>query len=593
MINSATQYPVHSLISHEGNTEYRVPPYQREYSWSKQQWEELFDDLVETESAHFLGTIICLNATVDAVDANVLELVDGQQRMTTITLLLAAIYSILNEHKESLDEDSQADLANLRRQLVRRQDGNLRLRPQKQGSNLEDYKQVMAGAGLPIEANWVSYFPLRKMSRCYEHFREEIRDYASDQDIELTSAAQQLLEAVNRAIIVKIEVSSHADAFVLFESLNNRGMPLTPVDLIKNHLLAVSERQQVLDIDIAFNRWNDMLSNLGDSYANHERFLRHYYNAFKQRLPQVKTASVATRSNLIRIYETLVENNLPEFLEGIVRASRVYGRITGQHFQDEQLDRELLALSRAQGAPSYVLLLFLLSEAEERQISETDLITIVKLLIDFFVRRNLTGFPQTYALPKLFMGIIEKIEDHPTYGIIEIVEESLVRESESDETFLHHLSGPIYEDNADVTRFVLTRLAETGMTKETTQDLWARESNRYIWTIEHILPQGARLPVSWQEMLGGPEAAAAAQAAHVHKLGNLTITGYNSSLGNKSFSEKKDRRDSNGNYIGYRNNLKLNDDVVAAESWSAQQIEARTAHLAQQILELFPLKTSR
>jgi len=107
------------------------------------------------------------------------------------------------------------------------------------------------------------------------------------------------------------------------------------------------------------------------------------------------------------------------------------------------------------------------------------------------------------------------------------------------------------------------------------------------------LPQGSRLPASWQEMLGGPEAAAAAQAAHVHKLGNLTITGYNSSLGNKSFSEKKDRRDSNGNYIGYRNNLKLNDDVVAAESWSAQQIEARTAHLAQQILELFPLKTSQ
>ena len=340
MINSATQYPVHSLISHEGNTLYRVPPYQREYSWSKQQWEELFDDLVEAESAHFLGTIICLNATVDAVDSNVLELIDGQQRMTTITILLAAIYSILRDHKESLDEDAQADLANLRRQLVRRQDGQLRLRPQRQGNNLADYEQVMKEAGLNIEANRVNYFPLRKMSRCFQHFRNEIADYAYDQSLDVATAAMQVLGAISRAIIVKIEVANHADAFVLFESLNNRGMPLTPVDLIKNYLLAESERKQILDVDAAFKQWNTMLSNLGDNYANHERFLRHFYNAFKHELPRVPKATVATRSNLIRIYETLIEGGVIEFLDQIVNASAVYGRIIGESFQETELDQE-------------------------------------------------------------------------------------------------------------------------------------------------------------------------------------------------------------------------------------------------------------
>ena len=108
-------------------------------------------------------------------------------------------------------------------------------------------------------------------------------------------------EAVEQAILVKIEVASHADAFVLFESLNNRGMPLTPVDLIKNHLLAESERKRVMDVDEAFQLWNEMLTNLGDNYATQERFLRHYYNAFKAELPEIPSAPVATRTNLIRI----------------------------------------------------------------------------------------------------------------------------------------------------------------------------------------------------------------------------------------------------------------------------------------------------
>ena len=247
-------------------------------------------------------------------------------------------------------------------------------------------------------------------------------------------------------------------------------------------------------------------------------------------------------------------------------------------------------MSRAQGAPSYVLLLFLLSEAHGRKVSEDETEQVVKLLIDFFVRRNLTGFPQTYALPKLFMSIIEKLDQSVEESTIDIIADALSKESASDEVFLEYLSGPVYEDNVDVTRFLLTRLAEAGMTKENKQDLWARESKRFIWTIEHILPQGDNLPDSWQEMLGGPDIAADVQATHVHKLGNLTISGYNSSLGNKSFLEKKNRTDSKGRAIGYRNNLNLNVDVVSADDWTAENIEARTLRLSKEILATFPLR---
>lgn len=589
MIKSATQYPVHSLISHDGNTVYRVPPYQREYSWQKPQWEDLFDDLVDADGAHFLGTIICLNATTDAVDANILELVDGQQRMTTITLLLAAVHSILNENKSELDEDSLADLSNLRRQLVRKQDQQLRLRPQFQGNNHADYITVMEAAGLPVKPELVSYMRSRRVWRCFRHFVDEIMDFAADQGVSLTVAAQRVLEAVNRAIIVKIEVDTHADAFVLFESLNNRGMALTPVDLIKNYLLAQAEGKAEMDITEAFERWNQMLTNLGDNYANHERFLRHFYNAFKAELPAVSKATVATRSNLIRIYETQVGQGVEGFLDAIVPASKIYGRIVGQVSKNEVLDAKLTSLGRAQGAPSYMLLLFLMARSEKKAIPSGEVVQVADLLIDFFVRRNLTGFPQTYALPRIFMDVVDDLSGHTGSGAAQVVADALRGQSASDETFLDRLVGPVYEDNSDVTRFVLTSLEQSAMTKETIKDLWRRENGHYVWTIEHILPQGPNLPTEWQAMLGGKSAAAAAQGVFVHRLGNLTITGYNGSLSNKSFDEKKARKDSDGKFIGFKNGLALNEDVVNQDKWTAKHIETRTAELARRTLALFPL----
>lgn len=568
-----------------------MPPYQREYSWKKQQWEDLFDDLIDADGGHFLGTIICLNATTDAVDANILEVVDGQQRMTTITLLLAAIHSISNERKSELDEDSLADLSNLRRQLVRKQDQKLRLRPQFQGNNHADYLTVMESAGLPVKPDRVSYMRSRRVWRCYRHFLEEITEYASSQGVELIAAAQKVLEAVNSAIFVKIEVDTHADAFVLLESLNNRGMAFTPVDLIKNYLLAQAEGKGEMDITGAFDRWNQMLTNLGDNYANHERFLRHFYNAFKADLPTVPKASVATRSNLIRIYESQVDQGVGRFLSVIVPASKIYGRIVGQASEDAVLDAKLASLGRAQGAPSYILLLFLLANSNKNKMSNSNLLQVTDLLIDFFVRRNLTGFPQTYALPRMFMDIVDSLSRMSGNGddAVRSVVDALRAQSASDETFLDRLLGPIYEDNSDVTRFVLTSVEQSSMTKETQKDLWRRDKGHYVWTIEHILPQGLNLPVEWQTMLGGSVAARETKATHVHCLGNLTIAGYNGSLSNKSFQEKKMRKDSEGNFIGFKNGLKLNQDVVDQELWTVDQIDTRTSALAHQVLSLFPL----
>lgn len=591
MIKSANQYAIHTLLSHEGNVMYKIPPYQREYSWYKAQWEDLFQDLIEADGAHFLGTIITLDQTLDSLQSNDLQVIDGQQRLTTLTLLLAAVYSILDEHRETLDDDTRTDLTNLGRQLVRKSDKQPRLTLQNQGHNVDDYRTVLAEAGLPVENERRPYFPSRRISKCYRYFRSSIIKLAETDESSPAEAALKIHEAVVRAILVKIEVASHADAFVLFESLNNRGMPLSPVDLIKNHLLAESEKKQVMNVDEAFERWNGMLTNLGDNYAVQERFLRQYYNAFKSELPDVQNASVATKSRLIRIYETLLRDDLEKVIDSLLAASKIYGRINraSQHDQPTPLDSAFQRLMRAQGAPSYVLVMWLMSKQNELELSEVHIEKVVDWLTSFFVRRNLTGYPQTYALAKLFMTTIDAIGEAKGDDSLTVVRERLQGASASDEDFCARLLGPIYEENTDVARYILTALAEDGMTKETAVDLWAQDANHFVWTIEHILPQGENLPSGWLDMLGGEEQAALVQAEHRHRLGNLTITAYNSNLGNKSFPEKRDRQDSNARSIGYRNGLSLNAELAERESWTARDIDERTTALADRVLERFPL----
>jgi hypothetical protein len=571
---------------------YKIPPYQREYSWQKAQWEDLFQDLIEADGAHFLGTIITLNQTIDQVDAGVLEVIDGQQRMTTLTLLLAAVYAVLKQHHDELDEDTLTDLTNLGRQLIRKGDGQPRVTPQIQGHNLDDYHTVLAEAGLKVAFNQKPYFPLRRIAKCFNYFRESISTLAETQGGDPVKAALRVREAVEQAILVKIEVASHADAFVLFESLNNRGMALTPVDLIKNHLLAESGRKGVMSVEAAFELWNEMLTNLGDNSATHERFLRHYYNAFKAELPEVPKVSVATRTNLIRIYETILATNIATGIRRLIAASRIYGRVTCVTETDSptKLDDSLRQLMRAQGAPSYMLVMWLLSKQADLKLSDSHLVSVVDRLTSFFVRRNLTGHPQTYTMPKLFMTIIQKISDDTDPGVVEIVTQELLDVSSSDDEFRKRLEGPIYEENSDVARFILTTLSEDTMTKETSKDLWAQEKGHFVWTIEHILPQGPNLPDAWKDMLGGADAAAAAQEAYAHRLGNLTITAYNSTLGNKSFADKRDRTDSKGRFIGYRNGLALNATLATKEAWTTADIETRTRQLAEQVIARFALE---
>ena len=441
MIKSVNNYPVSQLFDIEAGVVYAIPRYQREYTWGKNQWESLFDDVLENNPGYFLGSIICINQSTDALSVQKLELVDGQQRLTTLSLLFAAIYHALKSHESDLDDEQRVELINLKRKLVlKKGDEQIRLIPQIQNNNYNDYRAVLAETGIISECDVPAYAGNRKIFRAYRYFQDRISEMTDGWDNQL-GTIMEFLDNVSHASLVKIEVASHADAYTLFESLNNRGMPLTAIDLIKNKLLARLESIEPGKVDHYFGHWNRLLGYLGDDYSIQERFFRQYYNAFKDELKAVYQAPVATRSNLIQIYEKLINHDAKDCLQKISSAGRLYALILSRNQDDalNGLEKPLKDLERIQGAPSYLLMLYLLVRKEELQLNNDHLSAIASLLVRFFVRRNLTDTPPTRDLTRLFMTTIDKLNGLTGAAIPQAIQDQLVEISASDESFQRKL----------------------------------------------------------------------------------------------------------------------------------------------------------
>lgn len=591
MIETVNKYAVSSLLDIEVALVYAIPRYQREYTWSKNQWEALFEDLLENDPQYFLGSVICIRQTSDALSIQQLELVDGQQRMTTLSILLAAIYASYNQLGLTPTMELQFELYNLKHKLVlKKQSDQPRLIPQLQNANQQDYFAVLKDAGVLEDAELIANAGNRRVFKAYRYFLQRIQDYVGNAS-DKTAAFLTLLEKVNAATLVKIDVGSHSDAYTLFESLNNRGVPLTAIDLMKNKLLAKIEQIEKGSIDKAFVRWSKVIEALGDDYAVQERFFRQYYNAFKAQLKDIVLVPVATKSNLIQVFEKLINHDPKLFLDAMIEHSNWYAQIVGNKPIEGQakLVGLLKSLERIQGTPSYLLLLVLFAKQKALAITSSQLETMVSLLINFFVRRNATDVPATRDLNRIFMDLAESVPNLQGQAVVDAVAAALYGVSASDEQFSVALSGNLYEENTGVCRFVLCAIEESMMTRESHADLWVMDGKQFVWTIEHVFPQGENIPDSWVQMIAAGDRALATQyrLSHLHKLGNLTISGYNSTLGNKSFEEKRNRLDRKNQPVGYNNGLYLNRELAVATNWSVEQIEKRTAEMVEKAIALF------
>ena len=605
MIQSVNKYHIYEIFASDGKFYYTIPKYQREYTWSYHEWEALYDDISENNNEYFIGSIICIPLG-DSINPY-MEVIDGQQRLTTISILMTAIYNRLKLYKDELSEDDEDVLPSLRKSLKSSISPNeMKLIPQIQNKNKDDFDYLMTENGLRKGIGTRhSYYHLRKISRCYNYFLERLNkemDGLNTNDI-ITFLLNKY-DKVKQAMLVKIDVSSHSDAYVLFESLNNRGTPLTAIDLMKNLIMARAENNN-LTCDDCFTRWQQLLSYLSDDYGTQERFFRQYYNAFKHRLNEPfqnsndrkkdPLGNIATRSNLLNIFETLINKNLPAFLDDILECGKIYSWLILQD-PDETIYRKALEdLERIQGVPSYLLLMYLIKNKETLQITDDQINTHIHLLAKYFVRRNLTDYPNTRDLTRMFMEIISKIEEYNPTGkdvfelIIKILSDT--NYCASDDRFKHCLEGDIYKDNVGAARYILCKFAESEMTQESWTDLWKRTDKKvFVWTIEHIFPEGENIPHCWGDMIanGDRELANKYREEYTHKIGNLTITGYNSSLGNKSFEEKRDRKSKDGKrFIGYNNGLDINKEIAQKDKWTIDDIKDRTKSLVNKLIKVY------
>lgn len=551
----------------------------------------MFSDLEDEGQEHFLGTILVVNQGNDSLKIAPLEIIDGQQRLLTISIIYAASYERMSHlpQETSNDEDFITEKQNLKYKLIEKhQDNQLKFSPQEQSNNRADYGYLIESVGaFSNNTAKPKNYGNRKISRAYSYFKEKISEYSYKE-------LKKFLGKLNDASVVKIEVSSYSDAYVLFQSLNNRGTPLLATDLIKTNMLSEMEKNNIMSLDESYKKWQQIINNLTDDPVVNERFLRQYYNAFKTNQKFVTVAKKfprATRTNLIKVYNDNLIPKYPDFLfKELLDKSEIYGDIVkGCYPESERISNNLMDLTHVRGVPAYAFLLYLLSEFHDTALIEE----VTEYIVKWYARRNLTDFPATRNADTIFIKLIESCRIKKKEGITsKFILNELKGNMSSIDVVKNKINGDIYRDNPDISRFLLSKIEECHMSKERKVNLWEKTQNGLVFTIEHIFPEGENIPREWINMIanGDENLAKKNQEQYVHKVGNLTLTAYNSNLSNLSFKKKRDRTDKQGIPIGYKNGFYLNHDLKDKDIWNVDEIKMRGGKLISEFIDFLELE---
>jgi len=624
-----------ALIGIEGNQwHYHIPRFQREYIWGKYNWSKLLEDIYENEPGHYMGSIICVHDTVEYSPEQELiyEVVDGQQRLTTLSIMLAAIYcklknQVLQANPAIKDEDEYIIRCNsIRQRLIKKitlpkgatpswafkNDGNaycLRVQPSTQEYNLEDYKYILGEAGILKDIKYPRNCGNRRLYKTFKYFLQTIPDdYAGLTD---------LLERIYRLSFIHISEASQSKAFLLFETLNFRGVPLSAVDIIKNKMLATLERKHNKPIDDAYEDWQKLLGYLPEDH-DQDRFLRQYYNAFKHR-PEVKIEKIpkATASTIIAIYENLIIKDANAVFKDLLDMAQLYNKlIEPDKYPPNRLNTLLIDLDRIGAAASYTSLLYLFSLPKESFEEETWAEKVIDLYCKYYFRRNITDYPNTRDLDAINIDLIEFCEKTLKKGLklkSQLIADQLLAgrgKPSTIESLRSNLADNLFYNNEGMARYALARLDESSHSREYAPNLWARnDKGLYVWTIEHVFPQGKNIPQQWVDMIGNgnKDEAQKVYDEMVHSLGNLTLSGYNSRLSNLSFEKKQSKAEMNvfGNkiFVGYKNGLALNNirfevngvetSLSEAKQWTKAHIQSRNTKMVDMLIELFKFDSEK
>lgn len=561
-----------------GNNVFLIPHFQRSYSWTEKQWQRLWTDLLALpEDAparqHFIGPLVCASTPFVAGDSvNRFEVIDGQQRLSTLSALFGAIRDVAKE----LGDDAMA--ADITEQLLihRRRSDGMRYRLVPRSDDREVWQKLVDGTSSAASDSSV-------IDDAWTWFRDQAMSIARREGLDALRRLR--FKAGQRLAFVSISISDE-NPYRVFESLNTSGLALTEFDLVRNHLFmrVPIEEQQHFDETVwrPFERiWTQTAAGRKrDGWSKSATgFLRHFLMARVGHFPQGETflQFKAWADSQGAAPSAIVERLMPaarlaadmRALE-TVRDSRQKG-VEGADWPVEPRRQLLMQLAFCDAGAVKPLVLGLVEWRESGQIDEATLLQCLRDLVSLLVRRAVVG-EKTKQYDKRFVEIARSLER----PVPEHLHAAFHRLGwPSDAAFAAALaSSPIYRSDSMKTRLILEELERDAAGREHVQ--LARLQ------IEHVMPQrlSGAAGREWKESLGDDW-----RADHdrlVHTLGNLTLTGYNQVMSNYAFAPKRD------SFVKSR--LALNDHFKGLRRWNVESIESRTTMLAERLCRIFPVR---
>jgi uncharacterized protein with ParB-like and HNH nuclease domain/predicted transport protein len=542
-----------------GTTQFVIPVFQRDYRWSETQCEQLWRDILsvakeETNRGHFMGSVVYVSTGDTSAGFTRWLLIDGQQRVTTLTLLLAALRDHIVESKWKGTEESPTAtrieayfLKNVQEEGSRRHKLILRRHDQ------ETLQAILDGVDLPPNGS-------ERIRENYEFFREQVA--AADPDA--------IYRGLDRLVVVDVTLDRGSDdPQLIFESLNSTGIDLSQSDLIRNFLLMrLPENLQTRLYEAYWSRLESVFQGPEKAF---DAFLRDYL-AFKSKASKQERAEdiyQAFRRNFDDLQESC--GGLELLLAEMLRFGHYYAAFSlGIPFVPDLAD-DLARLRRLVDVPALLVMRLFDCHHRCKTLSLVDFRSAIQIAESYVFRRAICG-EQTRGYWQVFANLAYRIADDKP---LEHFKVALARQRDAyrfpnDSDFRRELlSRDIY--GLRVCGHLLERLENHG-SKEPT--------NTSGYSIEHILPQNEKLSEAWQTMLG-PDWKKI-QPVWLHRLGNLTLTGYNSTYSDRSFDEKKTIP---GGFA--ESSVRLNKIVREQTQWTQKEIEQRSLLLAERALEIW------
>jgi len=548
------------------SSQFVIPIYQRAYSWSERECRQLWEDIIRTGEnddidTHFIGSIVYIEKGIHHISSlSPLLVIDGQQRLTSISLLIAALADKLEE----LPEEDREIIEGFSPKKLRRY---YLLNPEEERD--KHYKLILSKTDKDSLISIVKNKPLPvehsiRVVENYNLFKNWINGYSNK--------LESLCKGIAKLIVVDIGLNRDYDnPQLIFESMNSTGKELTQADLIRNYILMGLEiRKQT---DLYEDYWRPMELDFGqESYtSDFDGFMRHYLTVKTGKVPRIGEVYEAFKNYKVRQENEDVD--IAEIVADIREFSRYYCYMTLNKEKDRDLKIAFNDLKELKVDVSYPMLLELYDDYNHNIINKDEFLEIVRLIESYVFRRNICSIP-TNSMNKTFATFMKTV-DRENY--VESVKAQFIllpsyRRFPNDKEFSKEFyTKDIYNISR---RSYWIRKLENYNRKERV------DVNEY--TIEHIMPQNPNLSGEWKNELGLEWERI--HETWLHTLGNLTLTGYNSEYSDKPFIDKRDMPN------GFKDSpIRLNQSLRDINSWNQTEIIKRGKQISQEALKVWAL----